>query len=65
MESFDPDIIIPLCDRGVQHLHDLYDLADSVESSDSKVRQLIERSLGSPDSFRTVSSRHELLKLAH
>lgn len=65
VESFDPDIIIPLCDRGVQHLHDLYDLADSVESSDSKVRQLIERSLGSPDSFRTVSSRHELLKLAH
>ena len=64
VESFDPDIIIPLCDRGVQHLHDLYALAHSAGPSDSKMMQLIERSLGSPDSFRTVSSRHELLKLA-
>lgn len=65
VESFDPDIIIPLCDRGVQHLHDLYALADSPGASDSKMRQLIERSIGSPESFRTVSSRHELLKVAH
>ncbi len=65
VESFDPDIIIPLCDRGVQHLHDLYALAHSPGSSDRRMVQLIDRSLGSPDSFRTISSRRELLKLAH
>ncbi len=65
VESFNPDIIVPLCDRGVQHLHDLYALAHSPESADRRMAQLIERSLGSPDSFRTVSSRHDLLKLAH
>jgi hypothetical protein len=65
IESFNPDIIIPLCDRGVQHLHDLYRLVNSRGSSDRKIVQLIERSLGSPNSFRIVSSRHDLLKLAH
>jgi len=65
VESFDPDIIIPLCDRGVQHLHDLYALAHSQGFSNSRMVQLIECSLGSKESFRIVSSRHELLKLAH
>lgn len=52
-----PDIVVP-CDDGVvaqlQALH----------RQTSSLRSLIERSLGSPESFSVVSSRHELLATA-
>lgn len=64
IETFEPDLIIPLCDRGVQHLHDLHATSINEGVAGSKIAALIERSLGAPESFRTVSSRYELLKLA-
>ncbi len=64
IEAFDPDIVVPSCDRGVQHLHELHKISQSEGSAGLKIATLIERSLGSPDSFPIVSSRRELLKMA-
>jgi hypothetical protein len=64
IESFDPDIILPLCDRSVQHLHELYAIETAHGKVDSKITQLIEYSLGAPESFPVVSSRYQLLQVA-
>jgi hypothetical protein len=64
IETVDPDIILPLCDRSVQHLHQLHKVAASNNGQDSKIVSLIERSLGAPESFRIVSSRYRLLQAA-
>lgn len=64
IEAFDPDIIVPSCDRGVQHLHELHAICQSRGNAGRKIAALIERSLGSPDGFPVVSSRYELLKVA-
>ena len=64
IKASDPHIIIPCDDRGVQHLHELYEHACKQEASGSKLAALIERSLGSPASYPIVSSRYELLKIA-
>ncbi len=64
IETVEPDIIIPSCDRGVEHLHELYARAQSGGPAGSKLAALIERSLGSPASHATVSSRYDLLALA-
>jgi hypothetical protein len=53
-----PDIIIPCDERGVEHLHELYLCAGN------NLAALIERSLGSPEGYPTVSSRYELLRIA-
>jgi hypothetical protein len=62
IRAAEPDIIIPCCDRSVEHLHELY--AQSRSGGENKLAALIERSLGSPRSHAIVSSRYELLKLA-
>jgi hypothetical protein len=59
-----PDIIIPLCDRGVQHLHELHALTRHSKAPENSIASLIERSLGSPSSFAVVSSRYRLLEAA-
>lgn len=64
IETFDPDVIVPCCDRGVQHLHELHAISQLQGDAGKKVAALIERSLGSADSFAIVSSRCELLKTA-
>ena len=64
IDDFDPDVIVPACDRGVQHLHELHTLSQRQEKADRKMSALIERSLGSPDGFHIVSSRRGLLELA-
>jgi len=64
IEAVDPEIVIPCCDRSVGHLHELYARAQSQGTADSKMTALIERSLGSPASHSTVSSRYDLLALA-
>jgi biotin carboxylase len=64
IEVFNPDLIVPCCDRGVQHLHTLYSLACSEGNSGSKIADLIERSLGSSNGFHVVSSRNELIEVA-
>jgi hypothetical protein len=65
IEGFIPDIILPLCDRGVGHLHELYGMCSSQGREGILIADLIERSLGSPQSFPIVSSRYELLSIAH
>lgn len=64
IETIDPDIVVPACDRSVGHLHELYAQAKSRGEAGSKIATLIERSLGSPASYATVSSRYELLSVA-
>jgi ATP-grasp domain-containing protein len=59
-----PQFIIPCDDRGVQHLHELFARAQSQGAAGAKLAGLIERSLGSSDSFPIVSSRYELLRIA-
>jgi hypothetical protein len=64
IEIFDPELIVPSCDRSVQHLHELYEISQSQGNVGRKIAALIQRSLGSPDGFAIVSSRSELLKIA-
>jgi ATP-grasp domain len=65
IDDFDPDIIVPACDRGVQHLHELHVLSQKQGGADSKkMSALIERSLGSPNGFPIVTSRWGLLEIA-
>lgn len=58
IEATNPEMIIPCDDRGVQHLHELF------LSAGNKLAALIERSLGSRESYSIVSSRYELLRIA-
>jgi hypothetical protein len=64
IEATDPEIIIPCDDRGVQHLHELHAHERSLGTSGSSMAALIERSLGSPESYPIVSTRYDLLRIA-
>lgn len=64
IRSCDPDIVIPSCDRGVEHLHELYLYARALGSSWNGIAALIERSLGPASSHGVVSSRYDLLAIA-
>jgi hypothetical protein len=64
VEIFRPDIIVPACDRSVQHLHELHTACQAEGGAALSISQLIERSLGSPQSFPAVSNRNALLELA-
>jgi hypothetical protein len=62
--EFEPDFIIPACDRSVEHLHELYMRAKSQGRAEDRIIALIERSLGSPANHEIVSSRYELMSIA-
>ena len=64
IEETNPQLVIPSDDRGVQHLHELYDRSRASGSNGSAIAKLIERSLGSPESFPIVTGRCELLEIA-
>jgi carbamoylphosphate synthase large subunit len=64
IEATDPDIILPCCDRGAGHLHELHEQTRSQGESGNDIAVLIERSLGLPESYPIVSSRYNLLKVA-
>ncbi len=64
IEMFGPTLVVPACDRGVQHLHDLYAMELTAGRKDRGIASLIERSLGAPESFAIVSSRDALLRIA-
>jgi ATP-grasp domain len=64
IEAVDPETVLPLCDRSVQHLHELYAQESAHSGTQSRIARLIEHSLGSPESFPVVSSRYELLLTA-
>lgn len=57
--AFQPDIVIPCCDRSVRHLHELH-----ARMPGSPLAALVERSLGDPGGYPVVASRYELLALA-
>jgi carbamoylphosphate synthase large subunit len=59
-----PDMIVPCDERGVRHLHELFSRTRGETEPRSGIAALIERSLGSPDSYPIVSSRYDLLKIA-
>jgi hypothetical protein len=64
IEATNPDFIIPCDDRAVEHLHELHAWARGVGASGNKMAALIEKSLGSPESYPTVGSRCDLLGIA-
>ncbi len=64
IEAFTPDIVVPSCDRGVQHLHELHAVGRSEGGQGDELANVIEYSLGSPEFFTVVSSRRQLLETA-
>jgi glutathione synthase/RimK-type ligase-like ATP-grasp enzyme len=64
IEKSDPDIVVPCCDRSVEHLHQLYGNASKEGAAGEKIVRLIENSLGDPRGYRIVTSRYDLLSLA-
>lgn len=59
----DPDIFIPGDDLASQHLHEVYFL-NAGANGDKRVCALIERSLGSPESFALLQGRAGTIELA-
>ncbi len=64
IEAAKPQVVIPFDDRATAHLHELYWHAREVGPSGRETMALIERSLGSPESYAIVSSRYPLLDAA-
>jgi hypothetical protein len=62
--SADPDVIVPADDLATWHLHDLH-RRERDGKKNGNLANLIERSLGSPESFPTIYSRSEFVALAH
>ena len=59
-----PDLVLPGDDLATFHLHDLYRQRETPTERTSIERSLIERSLGSPESFPIVQSRAAFMELA-
>ncbi|HEV2456003.1 MAG TPA: ATP-grasp domain-containing protein [Verrucomicrobiae bacterium] len=64
IDATGPDLIIPCDDRAVEHLHELHNRARIMGAQDRNMAALVEKSLGSPESYAVVSSRYNLLKIA-
>lgn len=64
IHEFDPHVVLPTCDRSVEHLHELLAMEDGNGVSGKKCVAVIERSLGCRTSYPIVSSRNGLLSLA-
>jgi Carbamoyl-phosphate synthase L chain, ATP binding domain len=60
-----PDFIVSGDDLATRHLHDLYAREQRKGKTDSPICTLIERSMGSPDSFPVVNARAAFMDLAH
>ena len=64
IRAVNPDLVIPTCDRGVEHLHELYLEAKSRGPESQAIAELIELSLGEPSNHSLISSRYDLLVMA-
>lgn len=64
IETVDPEIILPLCGRSVEHLHELHAQESANGRAKSEIARLIEYSLGPPESFPIVTGRYKLLETA-
>jgi len=60
-----PDLIVPGDDLATRHLHDLYRQGQREWNKGSLICALIERSLGSAESFPIVFARNAFMKVAH
>jgi ATP-grasp domain len=59
-----PDLVIPADDLATLHLHELHQRRKSYARDAAALGSLIERSLGSPESFSIVDSRAAFMELA-
>jgi len=59
-----PDLVIPGDDIAVQHLHRLYEVKRSDDGAGSNFCALLERSMGSAESFPIVYSRTAFMEVA-
>ena len=64
IQQFAPDLIVPVCDRSVMHLHQLHAQCAKEGVSGRNICSVIERSLGQASSFSVVSSRYDLMMLS-
>src|SRR5437879_345658 len=62
--SSKPDLIVPGDDLATRHLHSLYDRERRRREAGAPICEVIERSLGSPESFSVVYSRSRFIELA-
>ena len=59
-----PDLIVPSDDLATRHLHELYRQEKRRGKAGASICELIERSLGAPESFPVVYARTALIELA-
>ncbi len=59
-----PHLVVPCDDLAVEHLHELHAWSSGVGSSGKALTGLIERSLGRPAAYMTVSTRYKLMEIA-
>jgi hypothetical protein len=59
-----PDVLVPGDDLATQHLHLLYDQELNKGGSGASICALVERSLGSPESFPALYARTKFMELA-
>ncbi len=64
INATEPQLIIPCDDRAVQHLHELHAKSRRVGASGNDLAALIEKSLGSPESYPMACDRYGLLTIA-
>lgn len=62
ISAMKPDLIVPADDYAARNLHSLYDRES--RSGKGELGALIERSLGSPESFSVVNARSAFMQLA-
>jgi glutathione synthase/RimK-type ligase-like ATP-grasp enzyme len=59
-----PDLVIPADDLAARHLHELYWQQRNNGKAGTQICELIERSLGAPESFETVYARTAFIRIA-
>ena len=59
-----PNLVVPGDDLAARHLHDLHSQRNAYSPDPAALGALIERSLGSPDSFAIIHARAAFMKLA-
>lgn len=59
-----PEMIVPCDDRAVTHLHQLHAAATEMGEAGIWIKNLIEKSIGPPESFAVASSRFRLWQVA-
>lgn len=64
LEDADPDLVVPCDDRAVEELHQLYNIVVAPGTLSRRIQELIERSLGKPASYVSVSTRSKLAEIA-